>query len=69
MVSYYSENFLLKWNYFWLNIGSPYHDLGYNPDFYDVTLVNEDKKIEAHTIIFPEYNPFLYSKGIHIPTP
>ena len=42
MMSYYSGKFLFKWSDFWQNIGSLYHDLSYNQDFYDVTLVDED---------------------------
>ena len=52
MMSYYSGKFLFKWSDLWQNIGSLYHDLGCNPDFYDVTLVDEDQQIEAHTIVF-----------------
>ena len=51
MMPYYSEKFLLKWNDFRPNSGSPYQDLRYNPDFSDVTLLSqEDQQIEAHLI-------------------
>ena len=50
---------MFKWNDFWPNIGSPYHDLRYNPDLSDVTLVNEDQQIEADTIIITANTPFL----------
>ena len=59
MMSYYSGKFLLKWNEFWQNIGSPYYGLRYNPDFYDVTLVDEDQQIKAHTLIFAANTTFL----------
>ena len=52
MMSYYSGKFLFKWSDFWQNIGSLYHDLRYNQDFYYVTLVDEDQQIEAHAIFF-----------------
>ena len=47
---------------------SPHHDLRYNPDFYDVTLVDEDQQIKAHKIIFAANSSFVrtvYIKNAH----
>ena len=41
------------------NIGSPHHDLRYNPDFYDVTLVDEDQQTKANTIVFTANSSFV----------
>lgn len=73
-----SENFCLRWDTFEQNIIGAFKDLRKEKDFYDVTLVCEEKQVQAHRVVLamcsptfrdmishsPHHHPVLYMRGI-----
>ena len=73
-----NEKFCLKWNDFEHNVSSAFDTIREEKDFFDVTLVCDNKQVEAHKVIIaacspffksilrrnPHQHPLLYLKGV-----
>jgi len=73
-----NEKFCLKWNDFEHNVSSAFNAIREEKDFFDVTLVCDNKQVEAHKVIIaacspffksilrrnPHQHPLLYLKGV-----
>jgi len=53
-----SEKLCLRWNDFERNISEAFREIRDDKDFFDVTLVCEEKQIQAHKIILSACSPF-----------
>ena len=74
-----NELLCLKWNDFEHSVSSAFNTILEEKDFLDVTLVCENKQVEAHKVIIaacspffksilrrnPHQHPLLYLKGVH----
>lgn len=66
-----SEKFSLQWNDFQQTVVSSFQELNESGDFTDVTLVTDDKTIEAHRFVLSACSPFFQNilKKMKIPHP
>ena len=63
------EQFCLRWNDFESSISNSFRDLKDVGDFFDVTLVCQDKQVEAHKVILSACSPFFRSILMRNPHP
>ena len=73
-----SEKFCLRWNDFESQLSGSFKEIRESKDFFDVTLVSEERQLEAHKVIIsacspffrdilrrnPHQHPLLYLKGV-----
>ena len=73
-----SEKFCLRWNDFESQLSGSFKEIRESKDFFDVTLVSDERQLEAHKVIIsacspffrdilrrnPHQHPLLYLKGV-----
>ena len=73
-----SEKFCLRWNDFESQLSGSFKEIRESKDFFDVTLVSDERQVEAHKVIIsacspffrdilrrnPHQHPLLYLKGV-----
>ena len=73
-----SDKFCLRWNDFESQLSGSFKEIRESKDFFDVTLVSDDRQLEAHKVIIsacspffrdilrrnPHQHPLLYLKGV-----
>ena len=53
-----SEKFCLRWNDFESQLSGSFKEIRESKDFFDVTLVSDERQLEAHKVIISACSPF-----------